>query len=245
MVLKGDNMGVLCVCTPDICSWFTGNLLTTVKAAWFPGLMFHFERESLGNVRPSPDHIVSDGWRNEKRGEKQKQKWQLGEKERTEETQSQSAGGSVTPANLPALHHLTFPVGPPPERSHICRQKEKVITVQDENNSHTNAFHPAENINGKNTHVWILLDQVKPVPYRWDPQLVLVLLRWFFQLRLTGQGTTAATWDISLFIWTSLLKTKWWETEVAWALKSTNIENKRKPLRPLAAGSVNENLFIF
>lgn len=50
----------------------------------------------------------------------------------------------------------------------------------------------------------------------WDPELVLVLLRWSSQLRLTGQGATAATWDISLFIWNSLLELKWWEAGVSW-----------------------------
>lgn len=73
----------------------------------------------------------------------------------------------------------------------------------------------------------------------WDPELVLVLPRWLFQLRLTGRGATAATWDISLFIRNSFLETKWWETEVTLASKFTNIDNKCEPLRPLVVGSVN------
>lgn len=146
-------------------------------------------------------------------------------------------------ANLPALHQLTFPVGPPPpERS--ADKRKRWGTVQDGSNSHTHALYPAGNIDGKvHTcgHADFLLDPLKTIPYWvllncwWDPELVLVRLRWFFQLRLTGQRATAATWGISLFIWNSLLQTRW----------ETDLQILTINVRPLVVGSVNETLFIF
>lgn len=188
-------------------------------------------KESCGNVRPSPDHIVSDSWRNEKRGEKQKQKWQLGERERTKETQAQSAGGSVTPAGCKAPRSSPVDLSCRSsswEIAHLQTKRKGEEQSKMETIPTQMLFIQQEILMVKSTRLIFYWINWRPaltgvlLNCWWDPELVRVLLRWSSQFGLTGPGATAATWDISLFIWNSLLETKWWETEVT---RAPNVDN--------------------
>lgn len=76
-------------------------------------------------------------------------------------------------AKLPALHQSTFPVGPPPERSHICRQKEKVRSSPRWKQFLHNALYPAGNIDGKIHTADFLLDQLETIPYWCAAELLM------------------------------------------------------------------------